>query len=117
MRIFLFDDDPETLESLVFYLKCEGNELVYFVSAQKAMEFARRTNDNIDVAVVDSGFDSNYIGVKIAIMLRSNNPRARIIVITGFPEAYIRDTLENYDIELYERPQDIPKLIEELGCL
>ena len=117
MRIFIYDDDPETLESLVTYLTCETNKLYYFVNPKEAMKFARQTNNDIDVAVIDGGFDSNEAGVKISIILRNNNPDARIIILTGFSELSAMSILEEYNVELYEKPQDVPKIIDEFGCI
>ncbi|GEM_PF-4235207 len=117
MRIFIYDDDPETLDSLVTYLSCENNELYPFVNLSKAIKFARQTDNSIDVAIIDGGFDSGEAGVEISVILRNNNPDARIIILTGFSEPSVMDILEKYNIELYEKPQDVSRLIDEFGCI
>ncbi len=118
MRIFIFDDEPETLETLEMYLNCEGNELYSFLSYREAVKFARNTSGNIDVAIVDGAIDNNKeVGMELAAILRSKNPDARIIILTGFSELTERAMLDRYRIDFKEKPAGVLDIVKEYGCL
>ncbi len=118
MRIFIFDDEPDILEALITYMSCKGNELYGFIDYKEAIKFARDSENKIDVAIVDGAIDGYMeVGLELSSIIRSRNPNARIIILTGFSEMTNRELLEKYRVELKEKPSGVLDIVNEFGCI
>ncbi len=88
LTILVVDDDPDTVEILVIFLKTCGTSGIAAMTATGALTYADEAR-KLDAVVTDiamPGID----GVELAQKLRSNPLRSRlpVIALTGFYEDY-----------------------------
>jgi FixJ family two-component response regulator len=86
--VYVVDDDTDVLGSLRFLLETEGFDVRTFRSAAALLN--ANTTGNADCFVIDYKMPA-MSGIDLANRLRNRQAGAPIILITGYPDASIKE--------------------------
>jgi DNA-binding NtrC family response regulator len=117
--IFIVDDEPVIASSLAAILRLNGFSARFFTSPLEALAAARLESPDLvisDVAIAMPGIS----GVDLAIQLRAQYPRCKILLFSG--QATTMDLLEDaraqgYDFRLLQKPVHPSEFLYEIGEL
>ncbi len=85
-RVYVVDDDPGVLGSLRFLLEADGFDVKTFRSGAALLNAL--TSNGPDCFVIDYKMP-NMNGIDLADILRSRDPVAPVILVTGHPDENI----------------------------
>jgi DNA-binding response OmpR family regulator len=108
-KILLIEDESLIRSSLARALRKDGVVIVEAQNCQDALE--KVGNDGCDLAIVDLFLEDGMHGLKLISEIRRQIPRAKIIVITAFgsaevKEAALREGVDRY----YDKPFEIENI-------
>ena len=89
MNILIVDDDEDFAESLGEFLEIQGHEIVIAHSGEQAIkEYRANVFDIVFTDIRMPGMN----GVEMFLQIKSLNPNAKVVVMTGFSESQLIDT-------------------------
>lgn len=115
-RLFIVDDDEETLFALENYFGKKGYETVTASNGLDALKMIERSNGQFDILITDIVMPS-ITGVAIISVLKNRYPQIPVIAITGYgqhPEALAGEA--NADLVI-KKPIELSKLEESVIIL
>ena len=112
LRILVVDDEPEVLEVLQRMLMLDGHAVQVARNGAAAVETAR--SGALDLVVTDLGLPDMH-GWQVIAELRRANPRAAVLVVTGWDEQAREDAAELADAIL-TKPFGIQELRRAIGA-
>ena len=115
MRIIAADDERIALEALVSAIEqvCPNEEVVGFRRSGELLKYIE--TEDVDVAFLDIRMPGTS-GVELAQRLRSRNPRANVIFVTGYEE-YSGAAMELHASGYVLKPVTPEKIARELSDL
>jgi DNA-binding response OmpR family regulator len=90
-RVLVVDDDPDVLETIAWAVDRGGYDVVSIDRFDRAKQFVRATPPDALVTDVRLGA---FNGLQLAVLLRSLNASAPVVVISAFDDAVIRQETE-----------------------
>ncbi len=112
MKILLLDDDIDCLDSLATLLKDAGRQCDEFTVPLKAVEAYRQKQ--YDVVITDMKMPGMN-GIQVLKKVRSINPTARVIIVTGFGDVETAiAAVNNGAYAFFGKPIDIGDLMDTL---
>jgi DNA-binding NtrC family response regulator len=113
MKILLIDDDVTSVKRLAFLLEAVGHCCKAFTVPKQAVEAYRR---NIYDVVITDVLMPGMSGLEVLQEIRSINPDAKVIVVTGQMDTeIIIVALKNQANDLLNKPLSIEKLLAVLS--
>ncbi len=112
MNILLLDDEIDCLVSLAAVLKDAGSQCDEFTVPEKAVEAYRQKQ--YDVVITDMKMPGMN-GIQVLKKIRSLNPAARVIIVTGFGDVETAiAAFNNGAYAFFGKPVDIDELMDTL---
>ncbi len=112
MNILLVDDDPDCLEDLVNILKPAGHQYDLFNVPEKALESYQQKQ--YDMVISDMKMP-RLSGIDVLKKVLSINPKAVVVLVTGFAEAETAIAAVNYRAYAFlEKPVEKERLLDIL---
>ena len=102
-RVLVVDDEEQYLRHLSSYLTRQGHE----VETARDSDSALRQGQSFDphVLIVDWRLGDDLPGIEVARSLRRGAPGLKTIVMSGYPEELVRQSLRDDEIScLLEKP-------------
>lgn len=110
-RILVVDDEEAITLSLKYFLNEKNYEVTAASSGEEAINLLK--TDSFDLFLLDikmKGID----GIEVAKMIKRENPRTRIIMVTGFASEY-EDELEKIGVDkIYSKPIPFAQLASDI---
>lgn len=91
-RLLIVDDEPSYRDYLQRFLAREGYEVRTAVTGQEAIRIGESFEPEIVLA--DWMLKNHMHGLEVCESLRGKNPDLRILLMTGFPSAEVREQAE-----------------------
>jgi len=88
--VLLVEDEPDVLGVASELLMSIGYDVVPASSASEAVEILRERRD-VDVVVSDISMSHGMSGIELARLVRSDYPKTRVVLTSGYSPAALRD--------------------------
>jgi len=112
-RILLVEDDRDSLDAWTEALRHAG----YWVTGATSFEDARRAlHATPDLLITDVRLGA-YNGLQLVIRGRALNPHLMVIVMTGYPDASLRQEAERFGAVHLEKPVDLTRLLRLIEAM
>jgi PAS domain S-box-containing protein len=116
VRVLVVDDEPNVRKTLGFLLRTSGHEVVECGGGREAVERYAREWRDIDVVILDVMMP-DMDGTDVFARLRATNPRARVIVSSGYSVAGAASTLAREDgVHVLQKPYTTEDLERALAA-
>jgi len=114
IRLLIVDDEPSYREYLERYLSREGYDVRTAGSGREAFDVSREFDPEILLA--DWMLKDHMHGLEVGTVLRKRNPKLRILLMTGFPSAEIREEADRACVFLFlEKPFGLDEVAEAIA--
>jgi len=112
MRLLLIDDDADCLDGLITVLEPAGYTCCTFTVPERAVEDFRQKQ--YDVVITDMKMPG-LNGIQVLKEIRSLDPAARVIIVTGFGDVETAiAAVNNRAYAFFGKPIDIDDLMDTL---
>lgn len=112
MKILLLDDDIDCLDGLATALEPSGHMCDSFTVPEKALDAYQQ--NQYDVVITDMKMPGMN-GIEVLKKIRSLNPEARVIIVTGYGDVETAiAAVNNKAYAFFGKPIDINDLMETL---
>ncbi len=113
MNILLVDDDIDCLDDLVTILIPAGHQYEMFTVPEKALESYQQKQ--YDMVITDMKMP-RLSGIDVLKKVLSKNPKAVVVMVTGFAETETAIAAVNYRAYAFlEKPVEKERLLKILG--
>ena len=110
-QIMVVDDDAAALKALDRLLTHWGYSTVCFMRFEEAR--ASLSHQTPDALIVDIRL-GEHNGLQLVHLAKQSNPTMRIVVVSGFDDAVLREDAASAGAEYLLKPVDLPRLKELL---
>jgi DNA-binding NtrC family response regulator len=109
-RVLVAEDDEEMRSLIVSALRCDGWDVFEARDGTQLRSVLLTTRTQpIDLVVSDIRMPGSS-GLQILEWLRDRGDATPVIVMTGFGDAWIRDTVEHLDAIFFDKPFELDDL-------
>lgn len=112
LQIFIVDDNQDFAESLADILELDGHQVELAFDGETAVEKFRE--QSFDITFMDVKLPGMN-GVESFFEIRKINPRARVIMMTGYSvEQLLNQAVEYGAVDILYKPLEMPKVFDLL---
>jgi DNA-binding NtrC family response regulator len=111
-RVLIVDDEP----NVVYTLRCILEHFGYSASEAGSVEEALAVlkSQRIQAMICDLALKGSLSGVDVIAKARAEQPDIACILLTGYAEPEILDSLENQGIPVLFKPIEMGRLLSQL---
>jgi DNA-binding response OmpR family regulator len=113
VRVLIVEDDETFCEFLAEILESRGFQVVWTTDALDGYKKSQ-FYPYYDLFILDVRMPT-LLGTEIAWMLKENNPSAKVILISAFPDESLRDIASKLGAPLLPKPFSPDALFELIG--
>jgi DNA-binding response OmpR family regulator len=111
VRVLIVEDDQTFCAFLVQILESQGHDVVS--STDSLDGYQKAWSHRYDLIVLDVRMPG-FLGTEIAAALKQKNPSAKIILISAFADASLREVASNLGIRVLSKPFSPAELFQAI---
>lgn len=115
-RILIVDDEPALVGLLDEILQVYGYQPSAFTSSKKALEAFKQNPDKFDLIITDQTMPE-ITGIDLVKSIREIRPDIPVILNTGFSDNINKETANNLNIRILQKPVDTKLLCNSISDL